>query len=43
MKAAAESIIEIARDPPYVGATVGVLPTYLDTASSITTHMSIVW
>src|SRR3974390_1036403 len=25
MKAAAESIIEIARDPPYVGATVGVL------------------
>src|SRR3974377_1260649 len=26
MKAAAESIIEIARDPPYVGATVGLPP-----------------
>jgi hypothetical protein len=42
MKAAAESIIEIARDPRYVGATAGVLAV-LHTWTQQLIPMSIVW
>ena len=42
MKAAAEAIIELARDPRYVGATVGVLAVlHTWTSNCSTTPMSI--
>ena len=45
MKAAAEAIIELARDPRYVGATVGVLAVSHTPgpSSSSTTLMSTAW